>query len=453
MTTAAGSPTMRIACGQLAARDLRDSARALEEAVAMVAAAGRAGASLCVLPEATYPAYVLGSAAAAREVVASGTDPVAAFADAARAARCAVVVGLVLEGMGGLENAAVLIDAGGTVRARAAKRFLWHFDSAWFVSGGIGEVHELAGQPVVGRTVPAPATVGMLVCADARLPEIATDLVARGARIVANPTAWVTAMPPPEGTNSQAEFLWRVRALENGVVAPAATKVGTEADTVIYAGRSQIVGADGRVNAIASATEPELLVADVEVPPGVRRPEPAPRAERRAASNAEPRRPPLRDGFLQVAVLTHDDLLPSLDGHGVDMAVGPSGVLRRGDAELASFTDDDLLDPGVARAAAVGGAELVVWIAAEVSTPLVEEVARTRALENRVFVLLWRPSAAGGPCVIDPSGAVIARAGGARFAVQAACLRAAAATKAMAPGTDAWNAIAALARARSAVEP
>ena len=392
----------------------------------MVAAAGRAGASLCVLPEATYPAYVLGSAAAAREVVAAGPDPVATFADAARTAGCAVVVGLVLEGTRGLENAAVLIDAKGTVRARTAKRFLWHFDRAWFVPGGVGPVHRLDGR----------TPVGMLVCADARLPEIATDLVARGARIVANPTAWVTAMPPPEGTNSQAEFLWRVRALENRVVAVAATKVGVEADTVIYAGRSQIVAADGRVVAVASATESELLVADVEVPT-----DDGDRPGTVSAPAVPVRRPALRAGYVQVAVLTHDDLLDGLEEHGVDVAVGPGGVLRSGDIALASFADDDLLDPGAARAAALEGAELVVWHAGRVSSPFVEEIARTRALENRVFVLLWRPSDRGGPCVVDPSGAVIARAAGERFAVQASCLRAAAATKTMAPGTDAWDAV------------
>jgi predicted amidohydrolase len=431
MTTTASSSTMRLACGQVRAHDLADAAGALDEALATVAAAGRTGAALCVLPEATYPAYVLGSAAAAREVVAAGPDPVAAVADAARSAGCAVVVGLVLEGARGLENAAVLIDAHGTVRARTAKRFLWHFDRAWFVPGGEGPVHDLDGR----------APVGMLVCADARLPEIANDLVARGARIVANPTAWVTAMPPPEGTNSQAEFLWRVRALENRVVAVAATKVGTEADTVIYAGRSQIVDSEGRVVAIASATEPELLVADVEVPGADERPEPG----RPPATVV--RRPELRPGYVQVAVLTHDDLLDGLDEHGIDLAVGPGGVLRSGDRSeiaLASFADDELLDPGAARAAALGGAEFVVWQAGRVSSPFVEEVARTRALENRVFVLLWRPPDRGGPCVVDPAGNVIARAAGPRFAVQASCLRAAAATKTMAPGTDAWEAVEAL---------
>jgi predicted amidohydrolase len=425
---------MRIAVAQLRARDLRDAPAALEEAVAAVAEAGRAGADLCVLPEATYPAYVLGSAAAARAVVAAGPDPLVAFADAARRARCAVVVGLALEGPRGLENAAVLIDAVGAVRARTAKRFLWHFDREWFVPGLESPVRD---------------GIGMLVCADARLPEIAADLADRGARVIANPTAWVTSLPPPEGTNSQAEFLWRVRALENRVVAVAATKVGTEASTVIYAGRSQIVAADGQVVAVASPTEPTVLVADVDVPD---HPLPA-RRRFAAASLSLVERPALRPGFVQVAVLTHDDLLGELDGYGVDLAVGPTGVLRRGDASVASFADDDLLDPGAARAAALAGAEFVVWLAHRVSTPLVEEVARTRALENRVFVALWRPAEHGGPIVVEPGGAVVARAAGPRFAVQAACLRAATATKAMAPGTDAWDAVGALDLTRAQSTP
>ncbi|MDQ1465724.1 MAG: hypothetical protein QOH10_139, partial [Actinomycetota bacterium] len=331
-----------------------------------------------------------------------------------------------------LENAAVLIDAGGAVRARSAKRFLWHFDRAWFVPG---------------RESPVADGIGMLVCADARLPEIGADLAVRGARIIANPTAWVTALPPPEGTNSQAEFLWRVRALENGVVGVAATKVGTEAETVIYSGRSQIVAADGRVLAIASATEPELLVADVEVPDRERTERRDSTAKSRGPVARSVYRPPLRDGFVQVAVLTHDDLLGRLAGHGVDLAVGPGGVLRQGDQAVVTFSGDELLDPRPARAAALAGAEFVVWLADGVFTPMVEEVARTRALENRVFMLVWRPYDGGGPFVVDPGGAVIAaapRLAASRFAVQAACLRAAAATKVMAPATDAWEAVLAL---------
>jgi predicted amidohydrolase len=367
---------------------------------------------------------VLGSAAAARAVIDAGPDAVACLAEAARRARCAVVAGVVLEADAGLENAAVLLDAAGTLRARAGKRFLWHFDREWFACG---------------RVSPVVDDIGMLVCADARLPEIGLDLAARGARVIANPTAWVTAQPPPAGTNSQAEFLWRVRALENRVVAVAATKVGTEAGSVIYAGGSQIVAADGRVLARGSATEPELVIADVELP------DPRPPATTAPPLVRTPVRPPLRPGFLNVAVLTDDDLLATLDGHRIDVVVGRRGVLRAArDVTYAGFSDNGFVDPRPARAAALHGVELFVWHARSVRTPLVEEVARTRALENRVFVAVWRPAAAGGPLIADPSGAVLARAAGDRFVVQAACLRAAAATKVMAPGSDAWDAVAQL---------
>jgi predicted amidohydrolase len=416
-----GADRMRIACGQLAAHDLDDADTALAEAVVMVEEAGAQGAQLCVLPEATYPAYVLGSAPAARAVMAGGPDPVARLAEAARAAGCTVVAGVVLDGPDGLENAAVMIGPDGAVRARAGKRFLWHFDREWFAVGRAGTVVD---------------GIGMLVCADARLPEIGLDVTARGARVIANPTAWVTSLPPPAGTNSQAEFLWRVRALENRVVAVAATKVGTEAGSVIYAGGSQIVDGDGRVLARGSATEPELVIADVELP------DPRPAVTAAPLPAAVSVRPPLRPGFLQVAVLTDDDLLGSLAGHGIDVVVGAAGVLRATpDVMYAGFSDNALVDPRPARTVALQGAELLVWHAGSAGTPFVEEIARTRALENRVFVAVWRPPAAGGPFIVDPLGVVLARAAGDRFVVQAACLRAAAATKLMAPGTDAWDAV------------
>jgi predicted amidohydrolase len=105
-----------------------------------------------------------------------------------------------------------------------------------------------------------------------------------------------------------------------------------------------------------------------------------------------------------------------------------------------------MLVPGPARAAAFAGIELLAWVARDVSSPYVEAVARARACENRVFVAVWRAAADGGPLVVDPSGRVLARApdGAARFAVGAPCLLPDAATKQMAPGTDAWDGVLAL---------
>jgi hypothetical protein len=67
-------------------------------------------------------------------------------------------------------------------------------------------------------------------------------------------------------------------------------------------------------------------------------------------------------------------------------------------------------------------------------------------MENRVFVAVWRARADGGPLVVDPSGRVLARApaDAEHFAIGAPCLLADAATKQMAPGTDAWDGVLAL---------
>ena len=417
----------RIACAQVEARNIGEASRSLGEALAMVAAAGAAGADICVLPEGTYPAYVLGSADAGRAALDAGPDPIATFGDAARSAGLDLIAGIVVDSPEGLLNAAVHFGPDGRVRSRAAKQLLWHFDREWFAPGSPAQVS---------------GGVGMLVCADGRMPEIAGGLVRGGATLLVNATAWVTTMPPPEGTNVQAEVLWRVRALENGVAAAAATKVGTEAGVAIYSGRSQIVAADGSVVAIASPTEPELLVADVDVPDVARPP-----CVDQAVMPYEMRRPSLVPGFAYVVVLSSEDLAGSLAGHGANLVVHPEGTLQRHDlpVETVALHDDDLLVPGPVRRAAMLGAAIIVWYAKRVPAQHVEVVARARAMENRVFVAVWRDPASGGAFVVDPNGRVIARApAGGDFALGAACLLAEAHTKAMAPGTDVWEAIASL---------
>ena len=417
---------MRVACGQIEARDLAEAPRALSEALAMCDAAGAVGADLFVLPEGTYPAYVLGSVDAARRVLDSGPDAEALFAAKAAEHEMSIVVGLVVDSPEGLLNAAVHIDASGSIRTRTAKQFLWHFDRAWFVAGA-------AGQVVDG--------IGTLVCADGRLPEISAGLVARGARVLVNSTAWVASMAAPDGTNPQAEFLWRVRALEAGVPAVAATKVGSESGVCTYSGRSQIVAADGRVVAIASATAAEVLVGEIEMPDVARPP-----FVDDTVMPTSVTRPPLRSGHAYCVVLSDQSLLSSLEGHEAALVVDESGVVRADDVAVECVVGDAMLVPGPARAAARRGCEFVAWIARDVSSPWVEAVALARAFENRVFVPVWRPPNDGGPFIAGPSGRVLARTPhpDRRFAVGATCLLAEASTKQMAPGTDVWDGVSAL---------
>jgi predicted amidohydrolase len=407
-------PTRIVALAQVAARDLSDAAVALDEAVTAVRAAGAAGADLCVLPEGTYPAYVLGSADAAQEALASGPDAPAILGAEARRAGLELVAGLVVESPDGLLNAAFHFGRDGEVRNRVAKRFLWHFDNAWFVAGGRSAVVD---------------GLGVLVCADGRLPEIAGDLASQGAGLLVNSTAWVVSQPSPTGTNVQAEFLWRVRALEWGCAAVACTKVGTEAGLAMYAGKSQAIASDGTVMAMASPTEPELLVCELEVPtagPAERSAAPSARAGGRSRSEvAAPRAPDRVDGVAVIAVATAAELLTRAGGLVCNLLVGPNGVVESRGLEVATLYDDDMLSPWPARDAAFAGAHVV------------EEIARARALENRVFVAVWRPVDDGPALVVGPSGAVVARApAGASYVTSTAIVPAEASVKELVPGTD-----------------
>ena len=414
-----------IACGQLAARDLDEASASLADALDAIADSGRAGAELCVLPEGTYPGYVLGSADAGRAALTAGPDPVAAISAAARAAHIEVIAGIVLD-EGDLLNAAVHFGSDGEIRGRAVKRFLWHFDRAWFAAGTPAEVVD---------------GVGTLVCADGRLPEIAAGLVHRGAGLLVNSTAWVVSRPAPLGTNPQAEFLWRVRALESGVAAVACTKVGTEEHVAQYAGRSQIVAPDGTVVAVASATEAELLVAAVEVPERPRLPFGAPDLALADTDAPPPRTRQPTSGHAYVVVLADPGLAARIEHHGADLVVDPGGVVQSSLA-TATLRGNEMLAAGPPRRAAFEGAEVLVWMLDDAPAPSSEAVARTRALENRVFVAVWRPLDAGGPLVIGPSGAVLASGPlDAPHAVGASILPAEAASKTVAPGTDLFSGV------------
>ena len=142
-----------------------------------------------------------------------------------------------------------------TARSRGAPTsfFLWHFDRRWFAPGERIE-------PVAT----AIGALGVLVCADGRLPTIARALVDRGATALVMPTAWVTSGRNPAALeNVQADLLARVRAYENGVPFVAANKCGSELGMVAYCGKSQIVDSCGEIVALASEREPQTLVASI----------------------------------------------------------------------------------------------------------------------------------------------------------------------------------------------
>jgi predicted amidohydrolase len=226
---------------------------------------------LIALPEVTYPAYFLGTTDLGGTAVLSPDEVASRFAAKARAHGILIAAGLALDapqpGEARYTNGALLFGRNGSVVGRYDKSFLWHFDNRWFAPGRTYPVFETD----IGR-------VGILVCADGRLPEIARCLTLSGAQIILDLTAWVSGgRQPSELSTTQFEYLMRVRAAENGVWVACADKCGTEAECVVYAGRSCFIHPRGDVVAALGSDEEGPLVFDVPIadaqPPVRHRPE------------------------------------------------------------------------------------------------------------------------------------------------------------------------------------
>ncbi|GBD08482.1 N-carbamoyl-D-amino acid hydrolase [Candidatus Thermoflexus japonica] len=253
-----------IACVQLEARGLDDAEEALERALDRLEEAGRYRPEIILLPECTYPAYYLHSLDAYRRSrLRPAEDVLRLFGESARRHQAYIAVGLARPHPSGrLRNSVALIDPQGQVLGFHDKLFLWHFDREWFDPGSELPVFDLP----FGR-------VGLMICADARMPEIPRALALRGARLILDATALVTSTGAPAArTNPQVLYMLPARAMENGVWIAVANKVGMEADSVLYCGRSGVIAPDGQYRAMGSPDREEIVFAeiDLEAAPGPR---------------------------------------------------------------------------------------------------------------------------------------------------------------------------------------
>jgi predicted amidohydrolase len=431
--------SVRVSALQLRAHDRSDFTRVRDEIVAAVREASN-GAELVVLPEGTFPAYVLGNAN--RDDDGSVTAGLDMLSRLAHDTSTVIVVGAAMRVRGALRNAALVIDRDGSLAGRADKLFLWHFDRRWFEAGdAVAPVDTSVGK------------LGVLICADGRLPTIARTLVDRGAELLVMPTAWVTSGRNPSVLeNVQADLLARVRSYENGVPFVAANKCGAELGMVAYCGKSQIVNADGTIAAIASQSDPEILKAVVVTgaasPARTALAQPAPRAttvERpvRIAISDEPL-PRDIDAKLQ----TLDDEF-ALDPDNDDRFAALDRVLP-----IARASDAEVLDPGGLVAYRRSGYRVAAWVT-RAASPWTEAIARARAIELRMFVLVFDRAAGRAYCV-DPDGTIVAGTfDGYRLASFALDPRRGAETT-VAPGTDIFEGlerIAAIAHREGAAAP
>jgi predicted amidohydrolase len=384
------SNVIRLAALQLRAHDRADYERLRASIIERVKHAAREH-DLLVLPEGTFPAYVLGDSAIDDRLVA---DTVAELAQIARTTSCVIVAGAAIRRDNALHNSAIVIDRDGSLAGSAEKIFLWHFDRQWFAPGS-------AIAPIdtsIGR-------LGVLICADGRMPGIGRALVDGGAQLLVMPTAWVTSgRNPRELENLQADLLAPVRAFENGVPFVAANKCGVELRMVAYCGKSQIVNAAGDLLAIASQTEEELVSAQVQLAA------PAPKRTRVPS-------PQMRDAQsgrgLRVALAARSlppDMAERLGILEADVALASSGAddFAALDAALPAVRIDatDAFDPGLLLQYRMAGYRVAILDAASPHAWL-ERVARARAAELRLYVIVF-DRAAPRAYAIDPDGTIVA---------------------------------------------
>ena len=247
---------MKAALIQLKANSILEYMDAYENVLRMTEQAAKAGAQLAVLPECAYPAYFLGlDMEKAKEAIALSDELIEKLKSLAARYKMHIVTGIVTEQESNRYNAAIMIDDNGKIIQSAAKSNLWHFDSKWFTASECYEVFNTRF-----------GVMGIIICADGRLPEITRILSLAGARVIIDPVNLVAAAEEPKQlTNQQYQFILPVRAAENGVWMLVADKAGLEAGCVNYLGRSMVIDPNGKIAICASPDEQEIIYYEVDL--------------------------------------------------------------------------------------------------------------------------------------------------------------------------------------------
>ncbi|MGZ6214383.1 MAG: carbon-nitrogen hydrolase family protein [Candidatus Limnocylindria bacterium] len=240
-------PTHRVAACQIDPKlgeveaNLERISRAVQEAAA-------AGAVLAVLPEAAVTGYAFGSLEEARPVARrAGAVAQGVLAGLAEAHRMTIICGT-LEAQGDeLFNAALVATPDGR-RYTYRKMHLPYLGVDRFTTPGpdAPSVFDAGG-----------IRIGVLICYDLRFPEAARMCALDGADLIALPTNW------PVGVDFHPGIFAPSRAAENHCYLLACDRVGTERGTT-FIGRSVLVDYDGHQLAVASDTEEELLVGEID---------------------------------------------------------------------------------------------------------------------------------------------------------------------------------------------
>ncbi|MFA5415575.1 MAG: nitrilase-related carbon-nitrogen hydrolase, partial [Methanoregula sp.] len=234
----------------------------LTRALAQVEAAAQKGARIICLPELFRSRYFpqqIGTDATvfAETVPGESTN---AFAGLARKYDAVIIVPVFERSADGhTYNAAVLIDADGTIHAPYHKVHIpqdpGFYEKGYFYPGARYAVHETR----YGR-------IAVLICFDQWFPEAARCVALDGADLIVYPTAigQPPGDPPLEGHWRDAwETVQRSHAIANSVHVAAVNRVGTEGEIRFFGG-TFVCDAFGKILARAGDKE-EIILAPLDL--------------------------------------------------------------------------------------------------------------------------------------------------------------------------------------------
>ena len=240
-------PTLRVAACQIDPK-LGEVEANLERIGRAVVEAAAAGAVVAVLPEAAVTGYAFGSLEEARPVARrAGAVAHEVLAGLAESHRMTLICGT-LEAQGDeVFNAALVATPEGR-RYTYRKMHLPYLGVDRFTTPGpdAPSVFDVGG-----------LRIGVLICYDLRFPEAARMCALDGADLIALPTNW------PVGVDFHPGIFAPSRAAENHCYLLACDRVGTERGTT-FIGRSVLIDYDGKQLAVASDTQEELLLGDID---------------------------------------------------------------------------------------------------------------------------------------------------------------------------------------------
>ncbi len=205
------------------------------------------GAELIVFPECSNSWYVFKDPDHARRCATTIPGPLTdGISQSASEYKVYVAMGLSeWEDYKSLFNTSLLFGPDGSILGKYRKLLLRATDQAWFQEGDLGH-------PVFDTKV---GRIGLFICADARIPEIARNEALMGAEVLLNSSCW--------GGREQYLIHVPTRAVENRVWIVSADKVGPE-PPFNYPGHSFVISPSGEVVAEAGEEE-EIIYATIDL--------------------------------------------------------------------------------------------------------------------------------------------------------------------------------------------